>query len=246
LPASSSHWQLPTRARKGGEVDKLMAEISQLSAEQRQFPAKVEGSLALKRANESEYNRLKQEDGRLKGESNAIEAKRPSVKSLCTGTVPQAQLAAAQARCKAAQDPFSRRVDAYNREINRVKAAYAAVDAKENNRVAQAKQLQARQEQITQRLAALQAALKVAQRSACTTECQGKSAEAAAQCLQRCFDGAGNITATVEQHQRPPFSATQQRTPEQAIEEYKKSGRANPGPNTLRTNPVPPPPTSSR
>lgn len=232
-------------ARAQSEVDKLMAEISQLSAEQKQLPTKLQENLALKRANEAEYNRLKPEDTRLKSEGNAIEAQRPSVQSVCTGTVPQGQLAAAQARCKSAQDPFNRRVNDYNTNLNKLKAASAAIDAKENARVAAAKQLQARSEQITQRLTQLQAALKLAQRSACTKTCQSQSGEAAAQCLQSCFDGAANTTATVEQNQRPTFSATPNRTPEQAIEEYRRSGRANPGPNTLRTNPVPPPPPTS-
>lgn len=238
---------LPARAQDA-ETTKMLAEITQLSAEQKQMPAKVKQSLALKAQHEQDYKRLATESASLKAESSAIDAQRPSVRSLCTGTVPHAQFAAAQARCQAAQGPFNRRVDAYNTRKNQVSAKYQAVNQRETARAAAAKQLVARNEQITKRIAALQASIRarqvVAKPKSCTDQCKNMASnEAAAQCMQSCFDGARSPSSlpTVEQKQKPPFVATPNRTPQQAIDEYKKSGRADPTPDSFRRTTAEPP-----
>jgi hypothetical protein len=65
-------------------------------------------------------------------------------------------------------------------------------------------------------------------------------AEKAHNCLARVWDGAKGQFDQNAAVVKPEFQATP-RTPQQAIEDYKGSGAASPGPNTLRTNPVPPP-----
>jgi hypothetical protein len=247
----------PARAQADdAAIAKMAQEVSQLTSRQRDISTQLESSLSLKRQHEQQYSALDQESGKLKAESQSIESQRPAVQAACTGTVPQNQLAAAQARCNAVQQPFNRRVNAYNTRNNQLKTSYQAIDGQEKTRVAAAQRLQAAYKQNAERMASLQASIKQAQaekaarellgrRNACTQSCASKGGEAASQCLQSCFDGARSDTqvGTVEQNYRPPSGATSNRTPEQAIEEYKNSGRA-PGPNTLHTNPVPPPPPS--
>lgn len=225
------------------DVSKMMAEISQLSAEQKQIPAKLQQNLALRAANNLQLEKLKQDLSRVQAESSAIKAQGPSVDSACTGTYPRDQFPAAQARCDAVKNPFNQRVEANNARRRKGLADVQELKQKENKRRAQEEQLIARDQQITQRIAALQATIKTARASSCTQSCRDKQNDAAAQCLQSCFDGARSDTAlpTVEENYRPPFTATPNRTPEQAIEEYRRSGAAQPGPSTLRTNPVPPP-----
>src|SRR5579872_2056818 len=232
------------------DVSKMMAEVSQLSAEQSQIPAKLQQSLALKQQHERQFQQLNQESNSLKSEGSSIDAQRPTVTSLCTGKVPHAQFAAAQARCQAVLVPFNRRVDAYNAHKGRLSTAYQAINQQENARAAEARRLQARGQQLSQRIAVLQASIRAKQVAAkpasCTQSCAGKSGEAAAQCLQHCFDGARKDTdlPTVEQKYVPPSGATANRTPEQAIEEYKRSGDANPMPKSFRRNAAEPPPPS--
>jgi DNA repair exonuclease SbcCD ATPase subunit len=238
------------------QIASMMAEINQLSNEQKQMPAKVEQSLAQKRQHEQQFKALDGESANLKSESNAIETQRPGVRSACSGTYPKSQIEAARARCRAAQAPFNRRVDAYNAKNNRLKGRYQAVRTRESARVAAAKLLYDRNQAITKRIAALRDRVKALQMAAkpktCTEKCRGMASnDAAAQCLQSCFDGARGAGGlpTVEQKQRPVFSATpnDKRTPQQAIDEYKKSGAANPMPESYRRKgTVPPSPTQNR
>jgi hypothetical protein len=111
-----------------------------------------------------------------------------------------------------------------------------------------------RHNQITKRIALLRASIRarqvVAKPKSCTDRCKGMASnDAAAQCLQSCFDGARGPSGmpTVEQKQRPTFSMTPNRTPQQAIDEYKKSGSADPTPKSFRRKSAePPPPGASR
>jgi hypothetical protein len=245
-----------TAHAQDAETTKMLAEITSLSNEQKQIPDKVKQSLALKQQNERQFKALEGEGAGLKAESAAIEAQRPSVHGLCTGTVPHAQFAAAQARCRAVQDPFNRRVDAYNARKNQIAAKYQVVNQRESARAAAAKQLIARNDEITKRIALRQASIRarqvVAKPQSCTEQCKGMTPnDAAAQCLQSCVDGARAPASlpTVEQKQRPPFVATPNtpnRTPQQAIDEYKKSGSADPTPKSFRKDATEPPPPSAR
>ena len=238
---------------QGADIPKMTAEISQLSAEQHQISAKLQQSVALKKQDESQFKRFTQESNSIKAASNAIEARRASVYRLCHGTYPRSQLAAANARCTAALGPFNRQVSDTNTRRHRLNAAYQSLRQKEAARAAAAKRLLARDAQIRQRIAVLQASIRahrvVAKPSSCSQACMSKSGEALSQCMQSCFDGARSDTSlpTVEQKYKPPFSATPNRTPEQAIQEYKKSGDANPLPKSFRKEaPPPPPPPPSR
>ena len=233
---------------QGADIQKMTAEISQLSAEQKQISAKLHQSVAQKKQHESQFKRLSQEGNRIKAASNAIEARRPSVYKLCHGKYPRSQLAAANARCNAVLVPFNRQVSATNTRRRRLAAAYRSLNGKEAARVAAAKRMLARDAQIRQRIAVLQASIRahrvVAKPSNCSQACMSKSGEALSQCMQSCFDGARSDTGlpTVEQKYKPPFRATPNRTPEQAIQEYKKSGDANPLPKSFRRKAAPPPP----
>ncbi len=235
---------------QSADVAKMVAEISQLSAEQKQEPGKVQQSLALKRQHEAQFKQLAQQGNSIKAASNAIEARRSSVYRLCHGKYPRSQLAAANARCNSVLVPFNRQVTEVNARRHRLAAAYQSLRQKEAARVAAAKRLQARDAQIRQRIAVLQASIRahrvVAKPSSCSQACMSKSGEALSQCMQSCFDGARSDTSlpTVEQKYRPPSGATSNRTPEQAIEEYKKSGNANPLPKSFRREAPPPPPPS--
>ena len=232
------------------DVSKMMAEIAQLSAEQKQVPAKLQQSLALKKQHEGQFKQLAQEGNNIKAASSAIEARRPSVDRLCHGTYPKSQLAAAKARCNAVLAPFNRQVADTNARKRRLTAAYQSLNQKEAARAAAAKRLLARDTQIKQRIAVLQASIRahkvVAKPSSCSQACMSKSGEALSQCMQSCFDGARSDTSlpTVEQKYRPPSSVTTNRTPEQAIQEYKQSGSANPLPKSFRREAAPPPPPS--
>jgi len=64
--------------------------------------------------------------------------------------------------------------------------------------------------------------------------------EGAHQCMQSKWDGARSSYSMDPMVVKPAWRATPL-TAEEAIERFKQSGNANPGPKTVRTNPVPPP-----
>jgi hypothetical protein len=171
---------------------------------------------------------------------------------VCEVTVPREQLAAAQARCEAARGPFNTRVGTWQKQAREYDTAHQAVIDRETERVAAARRLLARSEEIQKRLEALRAAIRarkpLMKTMICTQKCSALKGDAASQCLQCCYDGASGCSSLppVEQKKKPPFQMTSNRTPQQAIEDYKKSGRASPGPTTVKTAAVPPPPPPSK
>lgn len=228
-------------------IPNMMGEIAQLSAEQKQIAPEFTQSVALKKKIAGEVTDLAKQRKRLDVEFNEIKAQAPVVQRLCTGRYPRSQVAAATARCEAVKIPFNRRAVAYNKKSDRIAAAFKSLHQQEDARVAAAIQLWARYKQIGQRIAALEASIRAlqvaAKPSSCSQACISKSGEALSQCMQSCFDGARSDTSlpTVEQKYLRPSGATTNRTPEQAIEEYKKSGAANPLPKSFRNDAAPPP-----
>jgi hypothetical protein len=235
-------------AQQDAEIAKMTAEITQLTTEQDQNSGKLQQSLALKKQHEAQFARLDQDSNNIKAASSSLEAQRPNVDRLCHGTYPKAQLAAAQARCNAVLVPFNQQVNTLNGRRDRLRGEYQKVNQAEATRAAAAKQVLARNDQIRQRIAVLQASIRARQVAvkpqSCTQSCQSKSGEALSQCMQSCFDGARKDTGmpTVEEKYRPPSVITSNRTPQQAIEEYKASGKADATPDSFRRQAAPPPP----
>lgn len=235
-----------SRAWAEEDVAALMQEATQLAAERDEIPKTLEANLSLKRSNEAKIQQLSAEDERLAAESSSIEADRPMVNSLCQGTVPEDEFAAAQERCDAALQPFNERVASFNASMQKLNDEYDEVNRSEQARVAEAQAMLARDQELAARISALQTKIMQMKQPSCVESCNSEalSLDEQAQCLQHCWDQAAPPAdlPTVEEKYRPPFSAGPARTPDQAIEEYKASGKASPGPDTLHTNPVPAPP----
>ncbi len=231
---------------QGDDIAGILNEITALSGElEKDIPQKIDENLRVKTEHENEGKALDQQGENLLMVKSALEADEAQVISVCDVTVPEEQYAAAVARCDAAKVPYQQRVDHYNGQVDELQAKVADLNEREQQRAREAQVILERRQQIIDRIRQLQAVAMAAERKACTASCPGKaSPEAAAQCLQACFDGArgADQRPDVSGFVRPPFSGST-RTPEQAIEEYRRSGAANPGPNSLHTNPVPPPPS---
>jgi hypothetical protein len=225
------------------DIAKMMEEIVTLSAEQKELPKKVEANLTLKKKHETEYARIATEDKRLKADSAAIEADRPGVNSLCTGTFPEEELAAATARCNAVLIPFNARIEDLKARVKQLADQSTTLGKQEDERFNAGKALQGRAVYLENRLKQLKMTILLAKRGSCVKKCQQSSAEVVSQCLSCCWDLARCDLPSVEQKQLPVFKATTSRTPEQAIEEYKNSGRAAP-PAPKQAKEPPPPSTS--
>ncbi len=230
---------------QGDEIAGILGEITQLSDElERGIPQKIEDNLSLKRQHEFEGQVLKQEEQNLLTVQANVQREESYVISVCDVTVPQEQYAAAVARCNAVKEPYQHRVDQYNEDVDELNRKVTNLNEQEQLRVQAAQEILHHRDQVIDRLRALQAAFKAAKVKACTKSCASYGSNAAAaQCLQICFDGASpEALPDVSAYTQPPFSASENRTPEQAIDEYRRSGPANPGANTLHSRPVPPPP----
>lgn len=263
------------------ELAKLLAEVDSLNAEAAALPKKAQANLAVKAKHEQDYKRIDAERKNLEPEEAAIEAQRPTVASLCSGTVPEDQYAAAVARCHAVLDPFNNRIKILEAKHKDLDEQVAQVDRQEDARVAEGKALAERNSYIGSRRTQLDALIKLTRRAVCVERCTTSDTQT---CLSACYDGAStslpseaptkptwsatpnstpNGPNTVQpptapntvapprapepnagQLPKPTFSAAPNRTPEQAIEEYKNSGREKPaGPRP--SAPPPPPPATS-
>lgn len=230
-------------------VEKLQFNIEQQEATQREYARLNQENERLDR----EDARLATVRSGLDADLAAIEKDRPAVQSACRGgTLPtQAEANAANARCEALIRPFNQRVDAYGIRLNAHKAELLTQKAdeqkynsdrdkaikKEEIRAKEAQALIARGEYLDTRLAALELELGLRLRSAGAVPCEScakmTSDEAASQCLMRCFEGArpgdDNAEAIAPDTGTPFFGEGAGRTADEAIEEYKNSGSANPG-----------------
>jgi peptidoglycan hydrolase CwlO-like protein len=235
------------------EFDSLLQQLSTAVQDQKKFeadvPQKLNDSLSLKKENEAKYAELDKQMTSVNAEGSALDAERPGIDALCHGTYPQDQLAAAQARCDAAMGPYNARIEAYNQKLGDVKSKIADVDAQEEKRVEAAKALQAQYDTLKNHVEMLQKVVTAAARARCMANAAAPSDEAAAHAQSVCFDGArAQIAATVgETPPKPTWSATpgSHRTPEQAIQDYKNSGPAQPSTRMRKTAPPPPPPSGN-
>lgn len=229
------------------DLGSLEKESVQLAVEKKEIATTLDQSAKAARDNDHDFDVLNKEKVTIQAEGDRVEAQRPKIKALCNRTVPQNQLAAATAECKAALVPFNADVATYKTDAGSWNARHKAMMEKEGARVAAAKRLIERRQAIEKRQAALRDAIALRLKNAklqCMQDCvkEGKP-DAMAYCLQRCWDNAVAGLSPVERN-RQYQAQFGTRTVEQAIEEYKNSGRANPGPNTLKIKPVPPPPSN--
>ena len=226
------------------EIAKMLEEVVALTEERKELPKKIEANLTLKKKHEIEFSRTNAEITNLAStEGVAIEAERPGVDNVCIGTVPEDQLAAATARCNAVLIPFNARIQALADRMKELDDQNAETTKREDERFAGGKALQERANYIENRRKQLQMSIMLAKRRSCVEKCNVGSAESAVQCLAACWDLARNDLPAVALNPAPIFKAAPNRTPEQAIEEYKNSGREKPRVPS-GTTVAPPPPLS--
>jgi len=221
---------LPSRAQDA-EIAKMTDELLRLSAEQKQIPTKLQANLALKEQIEQLSKKAADERTALKAELAAIEVQRRTVRKLCSGKVPISQLAAARERCDHVLQPFNRRTDAYNVRNNQNVAAGQLLQQKEIARTAEQAELEARSVQISQRITALQAAIRTRQAAVQRVEQNQKPASGATQptAAQAIEENFGSVKGDASAKQNPATqtaeqqpSATTARTPKQTVEEHFK------------------------
>lgn len=237
-----------TGPARADEFDSLLTQLNQASAElktfQQEAPKKVDEILALKAKHQAEYDALDQQSKAISADGASIDAQAPSVRSLCQGTYPEDQLAAANARCDAALGPFNARVQSYNARLDTLKQKYAELDTRENARVQQGQAIEKQYTSLKSRVDSLSRALAVAAKTRCMSNASGGSPEEIAHQQSVCFDNASaQITTLIGgTPPKPPSSAAPNRTPQQAIDEYRNSGPAQPTTRTRKTSAPPPPP----
>jgi hypothetical protein len=225
------------------DIAQMMQEVTKLSAERATLPEKFKANLALKRSNEQKAAPLIRDRQQINAEGAAIEAQSPAVDAKCHRTVPPEEMAAAQAECDAIMVPLNKKLDELNQRLHRNKEKAAPLLASEETREAGLKELTERDQDLAGQIEALQKQILLAKQNDCVKSCAALDAEAASQCLQGCWDGAlsSGSLPSVGAHPIMGTHATENRTPEQAAEDYKQSGAADPGHKTLKPIPVPPP-----
>ena len=242
-PAMPSFAQAADGSPSEAEISGMLAEITKLSAEQKELPKKVETNLTLAKKHVDKLSIINTEIDGANAENAEIEAQRPNVVSLCDRTVPEDQYAAALAQCNAVKIPFEARLDALDKRDKKNNDDLAELSKQEEERVKAYKELQDREKYIQNRLKLLKMSIMLAKRGSCVTKCNNGTEENAAQCLDVCWDLARSDLPGIGSSPRPDFSIAPNRTPEQAIEEYKNSGRERPRVPSGTTVAPPPPPS---
>lgn len=228
-------------------LDALVAELTATKAEfqklEQEIPKIIQDSLTIKRRHEAEVVALDTQINNLeKSEGAAIDAQRPSVVAACPATAPPEQIASVQARCQAAQAPFNARVDAFNSQLNNLKAKLKVVDEAEKKRISEVQAVKARSDMLAGKLRSLTAKMFEEKLKRCRLASENSPAETAVQQQAICFDGAKQeIEIILGAPPKPPSSITPARTPQQAIDDYVNSGKA-PGTQGRKSAPPPPPP----
>jgi len=184
-----------------------MAELNRLQAAQEGILKKRDESVALKRQNEAKLATLDNENEKLKSEGSAIEVQRPQVESVCTGTVPESQYAAALARCNSVLLPFNTRVNKFNADLIAWKSRYNAVVKSEQDRAAAAQKMFDDYNRNAQRIEQIRRIILATGPGQCVIDrhCGDPNMEptAAAACLMSCFDGSKFRPSSAG---APPFS----------------------------------------
>lgn len=240
------------------DIGSIMQEIKSLSVERAGIVKKLEASVALQKSNEVKIQKLSQEKESLDAEVAAVNVQARAANTVCDRTVPEDEYAAAVAQCDAANAVYEQLAKPYEAKVIIYKEKVHAIEESEKKRIEAAEGLLSRNGQIEKRMAVLEKLIPAAGRKECIRSCNsnagsagGSVAESAdwlAQCMQNCFDGAraasgvpaveagasGNANEIF-----PDKSRVKHRTYQEAIDAYKNSGSQNPGPNTLKTSPVP-------
>lgn len=231
------------------------ADLAEMKAELTKVEDEIKVVETKLTANAAEQQQIKTDSAHLQSESDALqarivahEANRPAVASVCSGTVPPEQLAAAQARCDAQRLPFNQVVERQQKERQALIDRNEALVRKDNRRLAAARELTQQYEKLSARKQQLQKVILAASGSRCIQSCQAipcttLNCDALKQCEQNCWDGArgAGSTPAVEPYVTAPF-VMKPRTPQEAIDDYRRSGPARPGPSGLRTRAPPLPP----
>ena len=238
------------------DMASMLAEATQLTKEKTEVAQKVQENLRAAEKLNLERDQLLPVANRLEAQSEQLDAEKQRIIPLCTGSVPEPQWAAAQARCDAVRNPYNARVEAHNRAYLETKKQLDDLLRRHDANRNEAQQLAARDRQIDMRLSVLRELMATA--GGCAACAKAPSAQMDS-CFRACYDGAARRPDLAPQDIRPPFSASTQsgavvvvppnsgqRTPEQAIREYQQSGAANPLPGTFRRTVPPPPPPSIR
>ena len=241
----------PLHAQEGEiDVDSIMAEIGELADEQEANNEKIKIDLNVSQeadrdvaTNDQELATARAESKQASSEAAAMVSQHGGNYSGGTYTINCGD----DSNCSSQISGLKTRFDRYNSLRNTQKSRRSSKTEASKNVSA----LRQRNSEISRRIATLRGILAGAKasnaakkRNICVTNCNNNpGADAAAQCLQNCWDGARSQASlpNVKQVQKPSFSMKPRRTAEQAIAEYKKSGAARPGPYTLRTRKIPPP-----
>ncbi len=249
-------------AAKGQEADvaAMMAEIGQLTAEKEknveQIKIDLQAVQETSRADASkqvERQKVTAESTQNTGEARSLISRYGGKGDPATSN--WVVNCNKDAGCLSQLNAINSRIGATNAKRDALRAVSNALD--EKSKAVTDKQRRNREIDLRISLLKQQIAFKKANASnSCRAQCTGlASNDAAAQCMQCCWDKARCGKLTVEQVQKPTFSMTPQgatpvvvppqtgprRTFEQAIEEYKASGAARPGPQSFRMRDVPPP-----
>lgn len=230
------------------DLKEMRAELTKVQDEIKVVETKITDNAKEQQDIKTESAHLQTESDELQARVLAHEANRPAVASVCSGTYPPEQMAAAQARCDAQRLPFNQVVEGHNKERQALIDRNEALVRKDNRRLAAARELTRQYEKLFARKHQLQTAILEASGSRCILSCQAipcttLNCDALKQCEQNCWDGAqgAGSTPAVEGYVTAPF-VVKPRTPQEAIDEYRRSGPARPGPSGLRTRAPPPPP----
>ena len=135
----------------------VQSEIARLTGELSQNAARLQALKADASAALEEKNRLIASAATIEAESAAIEAQKPSVIALCHRRVPKRQVAAASARCDAVLIPYNNRVKAHDATVRRLAAQHESLIKRMRAYLDETNQLEARRDQLSQRLASLRA-----------------------------------------------------------------------------------------
>lgn len=169
-------------------------EILSLAEERANIVLKLQATRELQTSNGAKAKALVLEFARLGKELKEIEEQRKAQEAECHGGTyqTQAEADAANARCETLAAPLEKRVDDYNTAVDKAQAEQKSVEESEQSRIAEARPLVDRYDAIRKRVAALTKLIPVAERRDCVKSCSsdGHSPQSAAQCLQRCWDGA--------------------------------------------------------
>lgn len=255
-------------AAKGQEADvaAMMAEIGQLTAEKEKNVEQIKIDLRAVQEGSREDASKQVERQKVTAESTQNTGEARSLIGRYGGKGDPATSnwvvnCNKDAGCLSQLNAINSRISATNAKRDALRAVSNALD--EKSKAVTDKQRRNREIDLRISLLKQQIAFKKANASnSCRSECTGlANSDSAAQCMQACWDKGRSHTALplVEQVQKPTFSMTPngsssgatpvvvppqtgpRRTAEQAIEEYKASGAARPGPQSFRVRDVPPP-----